>query len=494
MALFRPYDYQETAMSWGRERDSFAFFLSPGMGKSAITATLMSERISEGRNRGFLVVAPLRVVNCTWPEQIAQWDHTRWMRVANLRTPEGIRAWEEGSAEIYLINHELLPTITRNVKCRKCRGDGCEDCSNSGIVELKTPGFVERHIAKRKTLPVDGIVWDELSLCKNHASVRVNAIRPYLFDVELPSGKKFHSPFRTHIGLTGTPVAKDYRDLFAQIRLLDNGQRFGKFVTHFTNRYFDENKYSYSVTLKPGSKEEIDGKIADLALVMLGDDYLDVPTAATEDIEVELPAKARKIYETLEEEMLVQLDTGELTALSAASLTTKLLQITGGCAYDAEQNTHAIHDAKIDALKKLRKKLGPKEPLIVFVAYKHEYQRVLDAIPGARMFDEKDLPEWKKGKIHTWVANPQSMSHGIDGIQVSCKTAVWFTLTWSNERYLQSNARIIRTGQSYASTIYRILVRGSVDEAIVESLRRKDDEQTGLLHALRLLQKIRKAS
>ena len=476
--IFNPYDYQETALTWGREMDRFAYFLSPGMGKSVIAATLMSERILEGRNRAFLIVAPLRVVNCTWGEQIANWDHTKWMKVANLRTPEGIQAWEEGSAEIYLINHEQLPTITRTIKGK----------------ESTSLGFVDKFIAKRKSLPVDGIVWDELSLCKNHASVRVNALRPYLFDVDLPSGKKFVSPFRCHIGLTGTPVAKDYRDLFAQVRLLDNGERFGKFVTHYIARYFDSNKYTYEVKIKPGAKEIIDAKIADLALVMLGDEFLDVPTAATEDIEVVLPAPARKVYDTLEKDLLVQLESGEIAALSAAALTTKLLQITGGCAYDAERNTHAIHDAKIDALKKIRKKLGPKEPLMVFVAYKHEYQRVLDAIPGARMFDEKDMKAWQAGKIHTWVANPASMSHGIDGLQVSCKTAVWFTLTWSNEKYLQSNARIIRTGQSYASTIYRIIVKNSVDEAVCESLRWKDAEQTGLLHALRLLQKLKKAA
>lgn len=475
--IYRPYEYQNRALEWLRDRSQAALFLSPGLGKTVVTATMMSERILEGRNRGFLVVAPIRVVNLTWPEQIAQWDHTKWMTVANMRTPEGIKMWEDGSADIYLINHEQLPTITRTVKGK----------------ESKTLGFVDKYIAKRKSIPVDGIVWDELSLCKNHSSVRVNALRPYLFDTDLPSGKKFVSPFRCHIGLTGTPIAKDYRDLFAEIRLIDNGERFGKFVTHYTAKYFDSNKYSFEVKIKPGAKEIIDSKIADLALVMLGDDYLDVPTPTMEDIEVELPKAARTVYATLEKELLVTLENGEIEALSAAALTTKLLQITGGCAYDAEKNTHAIHDAKIDALKKLRKKLGPKEPLMVFVAYKHEYQRVLDAIPGARMFDEKDMDAWRKGKIHTWVANPASMSHGLDGVQVSCKTAVWFTLTWSNEKFIQSNARIIRTGQSYASTIYRILVKDSVDEAVCESLRTKDAEQTGLLHALRLLQKLKKS-
>lgn len=491
--IFKPYPYQEISLEWLRERDKAALFLSPGMGKSVVTATIMSERILEGRNKGFLIVAPIRVVNCTWPEQIAFWEHTKWMKVANLRTPEGVQAWEDGSAEIYLINHERLPTISRTIKCRKCKGQGCGNCEE-GFIEQKNLGFVEKYIAKRKSLPVDGIVWDELSLCKNHSSVRVNAIRPYLFDNDMPSGKKFVAPFRCHIGLTGTPVAKDYRDLFAQIRLLDNGERFGKFVTHYLAKYFDANKYTYEVKIKPGAKDIIDEKIADLALVMLGDEFLDVPTAATEDIEVVLPASARKSYETLEKELIVQLETGELAALSAAALTTKLLQIVGGCAYDADRTTHPIHEAKLDALKKIRKKLGPKEPLIVFVAYKHEYQRVLDAIPGSRMFDEKDMKDWQAGKIHTWVANPASMSHGIDGLQKSCKTAVWFTLTWSNEKYLQSNARIIRTGQSHASTIYRILATDTVDQAIVESLRWKDAEQTGLLHALRNLQKMKKAA
>jgi hypothetical protein len=245
----------------------------------------------------------------------------------------------------------------------------------------------------------------------------------------------------------------------------------------------------YQFGLRPGAKEKIDAKLADLALTMLGDDWLDVPTCESIDVEVKLPPSAVAEYKKMEKELLIELEKSDVVALNAATLAGKLLQITGGAVYDEFRGVHHVHDAKIEALKKLRKQHG-KEPMLVLCAFKHESARVLEAIPGSRMFDEKDMAAWQRGEIHTWVADARSLSHGIDGLQKSCRIAVWMTLTYSNETYLQTNARIVRTGQSYETLIYRIVVPGSIDDAVAAALRDKSDTQTGLLNALRALQQI----
>lgn len=495
---FQPFEHQIVMREWHRTHDVFADLISPGMGKTVSLLEEMADRLLDGRNRGFLVIAPLRVGLITWPNQIANWNHSSWMKVADMRTPEGAAAWEKGSADVYIINYEQLESQDRRIKC-KCKRipEGCAKCKH-GFITTHRAGFVEKFIRsfyiKKRELPVDGIVLDELSICKNHASKRINAIRPYLHD-SLPDAKKaYKSPFKFRAGLTGTPVPNSYLDLFAQIRLLDNGKRLGRSFTHYRDRFFEPEDYmEYRWKLKPGAKEEIDALLSDLCLVMLGDDYLDLPQTTAEDIEIELPADARKAYKTLEKELLLQLEKGDVEALSAAALTNKLLQLTGGAAYgsgeNGEREVHFIHDTKIDALKKLRKKHG-KEPMLVLTAYKHENKRVLEAIPGARMFNEKDLDLWKQGKIHTWVANPASLSHGIDGMQLGGRIAVWYTLTYSNEKYVQTNARLIRTGQSFETLIYRIIARGTIDPAVAEVLRVKSDEQAGLMNALKALQKL----
>jgi hypothetical protein len=220
---------------------------------------------------------------------------------------------------------------------------------------------------------------------------------------------------------------------------------------------------------------------------MLSDDYLDVPTCNYTDHEIALPAKAKKEYDTLKKELLLQIESGEIEALNAAALTNKLLQITGGAVYDADRTVHVIHDAKIKALKDLVKR-HKGEPLLVLTQFKHERARILAAFPEAEMFHEKELARWQQGKIKMFVCDPRSMSHGIDGLQDGGRIAVWFTLSYSNETYIQTNARLVRTGQSAETIIYRIIATGTVDEAVVEALREKDGRQQGLFAALKALQ------
>lgn len=444
---FKPFPYQPAMVDHLVDNPRSALFVPPGKGKTVVTLTALDQLAVCGRFKAALIVAPLRVCSITWPAQVERWAHTRWMRVANLRTPEGMQAWMDGDADIYLINSELLP---------------------NRLPQMFPP--------KSKTCPVDTLIIDELSLAKNHASKRFKALRKVINKI----------PRRW--GLTGTPVPNDYLDLFAQLRLLDDGERLGTTITSYKDQWFFSDYMGYKWTLNPGAKEDIDRRVASLALVMMGGES-DLPASSTVDVAVTLPPAAAKQYRTLQKEMLAAIADGEVTAPSAATLCNKLLQITSGAVYDEDRKVLPVHDAKLDALRILLAK-HEGEPVLVLCAFKHESARILNAIPQARMFDELEMREWQAGKIPVWVADPRSLSHGIDGLQQSCRIAVWMSLTYSHETYTQTNARIIRTGQAAETIIYRIIAPGTIDDAVAEALRDKSDTESGMMHAVHNLQRM----
>jgi superfamily II DNA or RNA helicase len=446
---FKPFAYQLPMIDHLLDNDRAALFVSPGKGKTVVTLTALDALATIGDFKAALIVAPLRVCSITWPAQVERWAHTRWMRVAHLRTAAGLKAWHEGSADIYLINSELLPNR----------------------LPLMFP--------KRKdfTCPVDTLVIDELSLAKNPQSKRFKALHKHLAAID------------RRWGLTGTPIPNNYLDLFMQVKMLDDGSRLGRTFTAYRDAYFYAADYmGYTYKLVTGSKEAIDGKLADLALVMVGDPT-DLPASSVIDIPAVMPADARKQYKTLEKEMLAEIEDGEITAPSAGVLVNKLLQLTSGAVYDADRNVLPVHTAKISALRSVIAR-HQGEPVLVLCAFKHESARVLEAIRGARMFDERNLDDWKAGKIPVWVADPRSLSHGIDGLQVSCRIAIWVSLTYSHETYVQTNARLIRTGQTAETLIYRLICAGTIDDAVAEALRDKSDTQSGMLLAVRALQRM----
>lgn len=467
---FTPYPYQERMIERLLASENLALFVSMGLGKTVAVLTAASELILEGAARGVLLIAPIRVLAITWPDQIARWEHLRWMRYANLRTPEGLQSWLDGSADIYGINPEKLPSLERTVKGRT----------------KKYPGFVDKYLKGHKRPPADIFVLDESSTAKSNSSVRFRAIRPFLHDSD-----RYTTPFKRRWILTGTPAPNSYLDLHNQILLLDNGERLGRSYHHYKQTYFDSDFMRWKWEIKPGAKETIDRKISDIALVMLGEDWLNVPKTTVVDVSVNLPAAAMKAYKTLEKELLVELETGEIEALSAAALANKLMQCSAGCAYDSEGDAHVLHDAKLKALKAIRKD-HPKEPLLVLTSYIHERERLLKAFPEARQFHEKDMDQWKAGKISMWVGDARSLCHGIDGLQVAGRIVVWMSLTYSNEVYQQANARIARMGQGQESTVYRVVAKGTIDEAVIEVLRNKDSQQSGLMRSLKALQQLRK--
>jgi len=460
-----PEYYHTEMLEWLMARKAAALWCGMGLGKTSATLTAISNLILEGGAKGALVICPHRCGPTAWEAQIRRWEHVNWMRIANMRTPEGRQAWEDGSAEIYWVNSERLPDIERNGKV--------------------SPGFVSKFIKRRKSLPVDILVWDELSQAKNPSSKRANALRPYLHDVGA-----FKTPFKRLIGLTGTPHPNSYADLFAQVRLL-NPAIFGLSFPQWRARHFDSDYMGWKWEIKPGAKEIIDAQLADFALVMRSEDHLDLPDCTTIDVDVNLPRKAEAAYKTLEKDLLLELEEGDVEALSAAALTTKLLQATAGCLYLSDSDGVAVlHDAKIKALRKLVN-THKGEPILVVAHYIHERKRLLEAFPEAREFDEADVPSWQAGEIPMWIAQSRQISHGIDGLQDSGRIIVWVTPTYSWETYTQLVHRLVRPGQKHETLVYRLLCTDTIDWAVSGVLEEKEKGEKGLMAAVHALQQMR---
>lgn len=423
-----------------------------GLGKTAVVLSVVNELFHDAAINGVLVVAPLRVCNITWPAEVRKWDQFRWMKVANLRTPEGWAALERGDAHVYIINYEMLPMLQEEY--------------------LK---------GRRGALAFDTVVWDELTRAKNHRSKRVRAVLPYI-----------RAKFKRHWGLTGTPTPNGLLDLFAQVRLLDGGERLGKSFSMYRSTYFRPTDYmEYNWVPQEGARERIYKRLEGFALTLLSSDWLDIPDVVQEDVEVTLDAPTRATYEKLQRELFVKLDDDNLEAVNAAVLTNKLLQVVSGAVYVEEKRWRELGTAKFDAFVKLMKRLR-KEATLVSCQYQHEQDRIRAAFPQAVFFQDAKTPKaqeelaarWNRGEIPLLVAHPASIGHGLN-LQEGGSTVVWYTLPWSPELYDQFNARVARRGQNAVTTIYRLLAEDTVDYAVVEALRSKDREQSSLLNALK---------
>ena len=407
---FTPFDYQRRGIDHLINNDEGGLFAGMGLGKTAMTLAALDHLISTGECKGALIVAPLRVSLFTWANEVEQWDNFKWMKIVSLRTEEGLAAWERGDACIYTINYEsLFIPKYKNVGGKRTQ------VGDSGMMAK---------LLTADTIPVDTIVWDELSKAKSHKSKRINEFT------------KYRGKFKRHWGLTGTPAPNSYQDLFGQINLLDGGKRFGKFITHFLQQYFrpvnpyvPQQQWKWEVT--PGSTGLIEDKIKDMVLTLRSEDYLDIPPTEFTDIPVALPPKARTIYNRLEKELIIRLKDTKVKAVNQAVLVGKLQQVLGGAVYahsvdtiiatDETKVVTEIHDAKIKALHKLWVSEG-KQPMIVATKFIHERERICAAIPEAVEFSSDKLDDWNAGKIPLLVAHPASMSHLMLGLLASVRT------------------------------------------------------------------------
>jgi len=432
-------------------------FVGVGIGKTAATLSAINELFASGKTKGVLIFAPMRVVNLTWPMEIEQWDDFSWLKVANLRNQAGKRAFLQGSAHIYLCNFEGIPSLL-------------------SLIE------------QRKTLPYDTLVIDESTKIKNPSAKRPNAYRRVV-----P-----HEKHKRIWALTGTPAPNSLMDLFAQTRFVDGGVRLGRSFNMFQQTYFSPSGYnSYVWEEKPNAQEAIQNRLSDITLTLRSKDWLDIPDTEVIDIEVLLDKDSLNKYKDFEEELILEVASGEeITASNAAVLVGKLLQFTSGAVYDTDSIWHEVHSLKIKALELIVKNAG--EPVLVACAFKHEQDRMRKAFPKAHFFaDAKTesaqkelLKKWNAKEIPMLVAHPKSVGHGLN-LQHGGRTLVWFTLTFSREDYEQMIARLSRRGQEDIVRVYRLMCPNTVDYAVATVIEEKKSTEDRLLKALKLLESYR---
>lgn len=329
--------------------------------------------------------------------------------------------------------------------------------------------------------PFDMVILDESSSFKNSQSKRFKAL------------KLVRSRIRRIVELTGTPSSNGLEDLWAQIYLLDGGARLGKTLSAYRQMYFVPGRRNrmtiYNYEPKDGSFEAIKQSISDICISMKATDYISLPDVMQNDIPVALDAKARKAYEELETELLLQVDENTITAGSAGVLTGKLLQLCNGAIYDEDRKAVKIHDCKINAFLELIEQLHGQHTL-VFYNFQHDRDRLLEALTAydlrVRVYSQaKDEQDWNNGDIDVLLAHPASCGYGLN-LQRGGHHAIWFGLTWSLEQYEQANKRLHRQGQEHPVVIHHLVVQGGMDEQVVKALKNKSDMQSALLDALRI--------
>ena len=441
---YEPHNYQKYAMEFILTHPIAALLLDMGLGKTVITLTAIMELMYERFEvQKVLVIAPLRVARDTWPAEIAKWDHlsgltyavaigTKAERLAALRT----------KADIHIINRENVQWLVEE----------------SGL-----------------PFDYDMVVVDELSSFKSYRAKRFKSLLSVRRTV------------KRIVGLTGTPSSNGLMDLWAQFRLLDLGERLGRYISRYRDKYFLPDKRNAQVVftykLKPGAEAEIYNAISDITISMKAEDYLDLPPCIHNVVKVALSKKEREVYDEFKKEMVVSLGGQEIDAMNAAALSNKLLQMANGAVYDEGHSSHQIHDRKLDALEDLIESANGK-PVMVCYWFQHDLERIHNRIEARELKTAQDIEDWNTGKIPVALVHPASAGHGLN-LQYGGCTLIWFGLTWSLELYQQTNKRLHRQGQKDTVVIHHILAEGTMDELVLEALHRKDKTQAALIDAVK---------
>lgn len=444
---YEAHDYQKRATDLVISVPKIGLFLDMGLGKTVITMTaiqeLMFDRFEVSR---VLVIAPKRVAEDTWTREHAKWDHLRDLKISKvLGTAAQRRKALEAEADIYVIGRDNVVWLVE-------------------------------HLQKvRKGWPFDMVVIDELSSFKNPQAKRFRALRK-----AMPHVKRV-------VGLTGTPSPNGLMDLWAEVYLLDRGERLGSTLGAYRERYFRPGARNGYVVYKwdalPGARKEIEAKISDICVSMSAADYLKLPKRIDNVIPVQLSPAEMAAYKTMEAEQLLQIEDDDIAALNAAAVMTKLLQIANGSVYAVDGKVVQIHSAKLEALEEIIDTTDG--PVLVFYSYKHDLAAIQGSIKGARILNSTaDIADWNAGKVQVLLAHPASVGYGLN-LQEGGHVIVWYGLTWSLELYQQANARLYRQGQEKPVIIHHLIAEGTVDEEVMQALQHKDTSQAALLAALK---------
>lgn len=441
---YAPHDYQRYAAAYIESHPACAVLLDMGLGKTVIALTALKNLLFDSfKAHKVLVIAPLRVARDTWPTEIEKWDHLKILTYSvAVGTEKERRAALMRPADVYIINRENVQWLVEQ---------------------------------SRLPFDFDTVIVDELSSFKNHQSKRFKALM------------KVRPRVKRIVGLTSTPSANGLMDLWAEFKVLDMGQRLGRFIGMYRNSYFAPDKRNgqivYSYRLLPGAADVIYRQISDITISMKAADHLKLPELVMNNCVVELGDDEREHYEELRKTLALKFSDRDVTVANAAALSGKLLQMANGAIYDDDGEQIRIHDRKLDALEDLIEGANGK-PVLVAYWFKHDLARIKTRFKVREIKTSSDIRDWNNGNIPVAVIHPASAGHGLN-LQAGGSTLIWFGLTWSLELYQQTNARLWRQGQRETVVIHHIIAGDTIDEHVLKVLQGKDKAQARLIDALR---------
>ena len=446
---FNPHKYQQYAIDFIIKNPIAAILLDMSMGKTAICLMAIQHLMYESFEvNKVLVICPLRVT-LTWRDEIAKWSQLNGLTYSIVKGTAAQRKKAlQADADIYIINRENVPWLI----------------NTSGV-----------------PFDFDMVVVDELSSFKNHQTARHKAlmkVRPYIKRI---------------VGLTGTPVSGGLMDLFAEFKLLDMGERLGRFIGQYRLNYFKPDRVNgpivYSYKLLPGAEEKIYDKISDITISMKAVDYLDMPELITTEYPVYLDEDEMEKYEELKKDLILSTPEHEVTAANAASLSNKLSQMANGAVYTDDKEIITFHSKKLDALEDIIESANGK-PLLVAYWFKHDYTRIVErlekiGVKYMKIDTDESIRKWNNKEIPVALIHPASAAHGLN-LQQGGNTMVWLGLSWSHELYSQACCRLYRQGQSEGTvSIIHLVTKGTIDERIMKALFQKENTQSALIDAVK---------
>lgn len=442
------HDYQEYAVKFIEEHKIAALLLDMGLGKTITTLTAINNLIYDlFEVRKVLIIAPLRVARDTWSAEVQKWNHLKHLRYSvAVGTAEERIAALKADADIYVINRENVDWLVSNT-----------------------------------TFDYDMIVIDELSSFKNHQSKRFKALM------------KVRPNVKRIVGLTGTPASNGLMDLWSEFRLLDMGERLGRFIGQYRNAYFKPNKQNgyivYSYKPLPDAEERIYEKISNITVSMKAIDHLHMPELLSNEYPVQLSDTEQETYKRFKSELILEMQDTEITAANAAALSNKLSQLANGAVYDDAGAVIPIHSRKLDALEDLIEAANGK-PVLVAYWFKHDLERIQERLRKLNVSYQEiqssdSIRNWNARRLQVGLLHPAAAGHGLN-LQAGGSHLIWFGLTWSLELYQQTNARLWRQGQqSETVVIQHLITKGTIDERILKALTRKEQTQTALMQAVK---------
>lgn len=446
---FVPHEYQKMAIQKVIDTPRVGLFLDMGLGKTVITLTAINQLMYwDFEIAKVLVIAPLRVAEDTWSRECQKWEHLKHIKIVKVLGKESIR--EKAickKGDIYIINRENVPWLIKYLK----------------------------QIGKKWFF--DMTVIDELSSFKSAKSQRFKALKKYI-----PLSSRV-------VGLTGTPAPNGFMDLWSQLYLIDGGERLGKTLTYYRERYFVPNQRNattvFNYSIKQGAENAIKQKISDICMSMQAKDWLDLPERMDLLQLVQFSEIERKRYEKFEKDSYLQFLEQEITANTAATLTGKLLQYCNGAVYTEKDVFIETNKKKLEKLEEIID-VSAGQTILLFYSFKSDCERICKKFPFAvKLEGEKDIQNWNNGEIPLLLVHPQSAGHGLN-LQEGGNIIVWFGLPWSLELYQQANARLHRQGQQKTVIIHHLIVENSIEQRVFQSLQKKENVQEGLLQALKV--------